>query len=128
MGKSTEKRIVPTSANMERRSGILLHITSLPSAYGIGDLGPGAYAFADFLQRSRQSCWQGLPLNPTDPFYGNSPYSSVSAFAGNTLLISPDRLLEEGLLSREDLEPRQITFRVSESLREITATYGRGCR
>ena len=89
----------------KRGSGILLHITSLPSAYGIGDMGPGACTFADFLGRTRQTYWQVLPLNPTDPVYGNSPYSSISAFAGNTLLVSPDRLLEEGLLSREDLEP-----------------------
>lgn len=89
----------------KRGSGILLHITSLPSAYGVGDLGPGAYSFVDFLNRSRQGYWQVLPLNPTDPIYGNSPYSSNSAFAGNTLLISPDRLFEEGLLSRGDLEP-----------------------
>ena len=91
---------------MEKRgSGILLHITSLPSSYGVGDLGPEAYRFADFLGQTKQSYWQVLPLNPTNPFYGNSPYSSISAFAGNTLLISPDRLLEEGLLSREDLDP-----------------------
>ena len=88
-----------------RGSGILLHITSLPSPYGVGDVGPGAFAFAEFLAQSKQSCWQVLPLNPTRPVYGNSPYSSVSAFAGNTLLISPDRLIEEGLLSRGDLEP-----------------------
>ncbi len=89
----------------KRGSGILLHITSLPFPYGIGDLGPGAYTFADFLGRAKQSYWQVLPLNPTDPIYGNSPYSSISAFAGNMLLVSPHRLLEEGLLSREDLEP-----------------------
>jgi len=89
----------------KRGSGILLHITSLPSSYGVGDLGPGAYAFVDFLGHTKQSCWQVLPLNPTSPFYGNSPYSSISAFAGNTLLISPDLLIEEGFLSREDLEP-----------------------
>jgi 4-alpha-glucanotransferase len=89
----------------KRGSGILLHITSLPSSYGVGDLGPGAYTFADFLSQTRQSYWQVLPLNPTNPVYGNSPYSSGSAFAGNTLLISPDLLLEEALLSKEDLEP-----------------------
>jgi len=89
----------------QRSSGILLHITSLPSPYGVGDLGPGAVSFADFLGQSRQHYWQVLPLNPTDPAFGNSPYSRVSAFAGNTLLISPDRLLEEGLLSREDIDP-----------------------
>jgi 4-alpha-glucanotransferase len=88
-----------------RGSGVLLHITSLPSAYGIGDLGPEAYRFADFLDTAKQRYWQVLPLNPTDPIYGNSPYSSISAFAGNTLLISPDGFLEEGLISREDLNP-----------------------
>jgi 4-alpha-glucanotransferase len=86
-----------------RGSGIFLHITSLPSLYGIGDLGPEAYRFADFLGRAKQRCWQVLPLNPVDPLYGNSPYSSVCAFAGNTLLISPDLLVEDGLLSPKDL-------------------------
>ena len=90
----------------KRGSGILLHITSLPSAYGIGDLGPEACRFADFLAGAGQRFWQVLPLNPTDPIHGNSPYSSISAFAGNTLLISPDRLFEEGFLSREDLESK----------------------
>jgi len=66
-----------------RRSGILLHITSLPSPHGIGDLGPEAYRFADFLHEAGQSLWQVLPLNPTATVYGNSPYSSFSAFAGN---------------------------------------------
>jgi 4-alpha-glucanotransferase len=93
---------MPTS---RRRSGILVHITSLPSPYGIGDLGPGAYAFVDFLSRTRQNTWQVLPLSPINPVHGNSPYSSVSAFAGNTLLVSPDLLLEEGFLSREDIDP-----------------------
>ncbi len=87
----------------KRGSGILLHLTSLPSAYGVGDLGPEAYRFVDFLARTRQCCWQVLPLNPTDSLGGDSPYSCTSAFAGNTLLISPDLLLEEGLLSIGDL-------------------------
>lgn len=86
-----------------RGSGILLHITSLPSPYGIGDLGPEAFRFVDFLAAAQQSYWQVLPLTPTDPISGNSPYSSVSAFAGNPLLISPDLLLESGLLEKEDL-------------------------
>jgi len=94
---------------MEKRgSGILLHITSLPSIYGIGDLGPEARRFADFLEGAKQRFWQLLPMNPTDPIYGNSPYSSISAFAGNTLLISPDQLFEDGLLSREDLSPTSL--------------------
>lgn len=90
---------------MNRRgSGILLHISSLPSPYGIGDLGPGAYRFADFLVETRQCLWQILPLNPTSTSHGNSPYSSFSAFAGNPLFISPDVMLTEGLISLSDIE------------------------
>jgi 4-alpha-glucanotransferase len=88
----------------ERKSGILMHITSLPSPYGIGDLGPEAYKFADFLYDSGQRIWQILPLNPTKIEFGSSPYSSPSAFAGNTQLISPDVLLNEGLVSPRDIE------------------------
>ena len=84
-----------------RSSGILLHPTSLPSLFGIGDLGPEAYSFASFLEKSSQSLWQVLPLGPTG--YGDSPYACYSAFAGNTLLISPDLLVEDGLLTKEDL-------------------------
>ncbi len=87
-----------------RRSGILLHLTSLPSPYGIGDLGPGACEFARFLKEAGQSYWQILPLNPTRPDHGNSPYNSYSAFACNPLLISPELLVEEGLLSQSDIE------------------------
>lgn len=86
-----------------RGSGILMHVTSLPSRYGIGDLGPGAYEFVDFLVEAGQRYWQLLPLNPTDLVCGNSPYSSVSAFAGNPLLISPDVLREWGLLGDDEL-------------------------
>ena len=85
-----------------RASGILLHPTSLPSHFGIGDLGDEAYRFADFLTASGQSLWQILPLGPTG--YGDSPYACYSAFAGNTLLISPERLFEEGLLAKQDLD------------------------
>lgn len=88
----------------ERKSGILMHITSLPSPYGIGDLGPEAYKFADFLYDSGQRIWQILPLSPTRIEFGSSPYSSPSAFAGNTLFISPDMLLQEGLVSHLDIE------------------------
>lgn len=90
----------------KRGSGILLHITSLPSPYGVGDIGPWAYRFADFLAGTRQSYWQILPLSPTAPVYGNSPYSSISTFAGNTLLISPDILRQEGLITEEQLAAR----------------------
>ncbi len=88
----------------KRSSGVLLHITSLPSKYGIGDLGPEAYNFADKLVAAGQRFWQILPLNPTDLGYGNSPYSSHSAFAGNPLLISPELLVQDGLLEKKDLK------------------------
>jgi len=89
---------------VERRgSGILLHITSLPSPYGIGDLGPDAYTFVDFLATTRQSYWQILPLTLTCPAYGNSPYSSFSSLAGNILLISPERLVKNDFLSPADI-------------------------
>jgi len=85
-----------------RSSGILLHPTSLPGRFGIGDLGDEAYRFVDFLAASGQRLWQILPLGP--PGYGNSPYQCFSAFAGHTQLISPERLVEGGFLSRQDLE------------------------
>ena len=84
-----------------RSSGILLHPTSLPGPFGIGDLGPEAYKFVDFLVQAGQSLWQVLPLGPTG--YGDSPYACYSAFAGNTLLISPEQLLVEGLLDHSSL-------------------------
>lgn len=87
-----------------RASGVLLHITSLPSPHGVGDLGPWAYRFADFLAQSRQGYWQMLPLNPTSTLFGNSPYSSPSAFAGNPLLISPELLVRDGWLNENDFE------------------------
>ncbi len=87
---------------LKRSSGVLLHVTSLPSRFGIGDLGPEAKKFVDFLARSGQSYWQILPLNPTSPMHGNSPYSSCSAFAGNPLLISPEAMLSAGLLDDQD--------------------------
>jgi 4-alpha-glucanotransferase len=89
-----------------RKSGVLIHITSLPSPYGIGDMGPSAYKFVDFLKNTCQSIWQVLPVNATSSVYGNSPYNSISAFAGNTIIISPDMLVKEGLLTNKDLEPK----------------------
>ncbi|ELR96595.1 4-alpha-glucanotransferase [Gloeocapsa sp. PCC 73106] len=85
----------------KRTSGILLHPTSLPSRFGIGDLGEEAYRFVDFLADNFQQFWQILPLGPIG--YGNSPYSCFSAFAGNPLLISLEKLQAEGLLTKEDL-------------------------
>src|SRR5438105_14448540 len=84
-----------------RASGILLHPTSLPCRFGIGDLGPAAEAFVAFLAETGQRWWQLLPLGPTG--YGNSPYQSHSSYAGNRLLISPERLADDGWLSPDDL-------------------------
>lgn len=87
--------------SLPRSSGILLHPTSLPGPYGIGDLGAGAYRFVDWLEAHGQSIWQVLPLGPTS--YGDSPYQTLSAFAGNSNLISLDLLVKDGLLQRGDL-------------------------
>ncbi len=89
---------------MIRGSGILLHITSLPSRCGIGDLGPAAYSFAERLSAAGQRYWQILPLNPTNQGAGNSPYFSMSAFPGNPMLVSPEMLVESGRLSEDALE------------------------
>ena len=85
-----------------RCSGILMHPTSLPGRFGIGDLGDEAYWFVDFLASAGQTYWQVLPLSPTG--YGDSPYQGLSAFAGNPMLISPQKLMEAGHLSAADLE------------------------
>src|SRR5207249_2265552 len=91
-----------SAMDFQRRAGILLHPTSLPSNGGIGDLGPAAYAFVDFLHDAGQGLWQVLPLNPVG--LGNSPYSAISAFAGNALLISLERLAEHGWLGKDELK------------------------
>jgi 4-alpha-glucanotransferase len=88
----------------KRASGVLVHISSLPGPYGIGDLGPQAYALIDFLKNAGQTYWQILPINPTDGINGHSPYSCFSAFAGNPFFISPDLLVIEGLLKPLDLK------------------------
>ncbi len=89
------------SIGTDRSSGILLHPTSLPGPHGIGDLGPSAFKFLDFLQRAGQTCWQVLPLGPTG--FGDSPYACFSSFAGNPLLVSLDTLVSWGDLSPSDL-------------------------
>ncbi len=91
-----------------RRSGILAHISSLPSPYGIGDIGIASHNFLEFLSESGQSCWQFLPVNPTNSLFDNSPYMSNAAFAGSRLLISPDLLYRDNLISQSALEEHPI--------------------
>ena len=87
---------------MKRSSGILMHITSLPSPYGVGNLGQAARDFIDFLVQAKQRYWQLLPISPTG--YGDSPYQAASTFAGNPYLIDPDQLKQQGLLTAEELD------------------------
>ena len=100
MSASCEVGTLPPFPSEFRSSGMLLHVTSLPSPYGIGDLGPSAFSLVDRLHHAGQGWWQALPLGPTG--YGNSPYQSLSSFAGNGLLISPEGLISDGLLNRSD--------------------------
>ena len=100
---------------MNRSSGILMPIFSLPSPYGIGTLGKAAYDFADFLAEAGQHYWQMLPLGPTS--YGDSPYQSFSTFAGNPYFIDPDLLVEDGLLTKQEVkayrwgsDPRHVDY------------------
>src|ERR1700739_5107789 len=93
---------VPPFPPEYRASGVLLHVTSLPSPFGIGDLGSSAYSWVDRLHDAGQGWWQSLPLGPTG--YGNSPYQPMSSFAGNALLISPASLISDGLLAEKDCE------------------------
>ena len=85
-----------------RKSGVLLHLSSLPSPYGIGTMGQAAYDFIDFLADAGQACWQVLPVCPTS--YGDSPYQSFSTFAGNPYFIDLDSLVKDGLLKQEELD------------------------
>ena len=98
------------SKTLDRSAGILLPLFSLPSPYGIGDMGMELYRFADFLHRSGQKYWQLLPLNSIDWGTGYSPYSSISSMAGNVLYISPELLAEEGLLDKEKVKELQLPF------------------
>ena len=102
--KFLEGNIFMTTSKTKRSAGILLPVSSLPSQYGIGDFGPEAMKFAQFLHSSGQRIWQVLPITTIDTGCGNSPYSPTSAFAGNYLLISPEVLVEDGLLTPEELK------------------------
>ncbi len=105
----------------DRAAGILLHLTSLPSPWGIGDLGPEAEKFLDFLKESGQRYWQFLPLGPTLAIHGHSPYMSTSTFAGNPLLISPDYLLRDGWIEAEDLDEDPKFYQYLVRFKEVSA-------
>jgi 4-alpha-glucanotransferase len=107
-----------------RAAGVLLHVTSLPSAYGIGDVGPAAHAWIDLLARSGQRWWQILPLGPVG--FGGSPYAGSSSFALNPLLLSPDLLVQDGLLTSEDVEGAAFpsTWVEFEAVQEFKARLG----
>src|SRR5580698_5810279 len=92
--------VAPPFPGEYRGSGLLLHVTSLPSLYGVGDLGSSAFSWIDRLHDAGLAWWQALPLGPTG--YGNSPYQALSSFAGNALLISPGSLISDGLLHAAD--------------------------
>lgn len=115
------KRLFPRLL-LERSAGLLMHPTCLPSPFGIGGFGPEAYAFADFLQSADQKIWQVLPMNP--PSLGNSPYMCYSAMAGNPLLISPEKLVEENLIDPFDIaEPPdfpedEVDFKAAKDYKE----------
>jgi 4-alpha-glucanotransferase len=101
---------LPPFAPEYRASGLLMHVTSLPSPYGIGDFGPGAFEWVDRLHEAGQGWWQSLPLGPIG--YGNSPYQSMSSFEGNGLLISPQCLIEDELLDKSDCESHSLSATV----------------
>src|SRR5215475_4453650 len=119
-----------------RASGLLLHVTSLPSPYGIGDVGPAAVAWVDRLHEAGQQWWQALPVGPTG--YGDSPYQSLSSFAGNSLLISPDWLIEDELVHATDcancsFSPTMVDFDAVKRfkyalLEKAWKNFGRGAR
>src|SRR5438552_13984515 len=112
MSYNGERPRLPPFPPDYRASGVLLHVTSLPSRYGVGDVGPAALEWIDRLRDAGQAWWQALPLGPTG--YGDSPYQPQSSFAGNELLVSPDRLVEDGLLRDADCDasfaPNEIDY------------------
>ena len=100
MSNNGESHSIPPFPPEYRASGLLLHVTSLPSPYGIGDLGPSAFTWVRRLHDTGQRWWQALPLGPTG--YGDSPYQPMSSFAGNAMVVSPGSLISDELLSAKD--------------------------
>src|SRR5699024_2802921 len=119
---------------MERASGVVLHISSLPNQFGIGSFGASAYEFVDFLVKTKQQYWQILPLTTTS--YGDSPYQSFSAFAGNTHFIDFDLLAKQGYLDKTDYQgvnfgnnPKKVAYnRSEEHTSELQSRFDLVCR
>ena len=118
-----------------RSSGVLMHISSLPGEYGIGDFGKGAYDFIDFLSKTKQKNWQVLPLGITG--FGDSPYQSFSAFAGNPYFIDLDEFISRGYLSKEEInnfdlgkDPRKVDYGLlyKNKIELLRIAYNRGKR
>lgn len=105
---TAKKLLEQHTISHSRNAGVLLHITSLPSPFGVGDLGPSARLFANFLHNNHQAYWQVLPLNPVEESQGYSPYSSFSSAAGNTLLISPKLLEQENILDAKTIDKNKL--------------------
>jgi len=118
--RSSKTKTTQPPVQQARSAGILLHITSLPSAFGVGDLGPEAEKFADFLSQSGQRYWQILPINPTGEEQAYSPYSAVSAMAGNTLLISPEKMVVDDLVTAQDLKKFYVANHGKVNYKEAT--------
>jgi 4-alpha-glucanotransferase len=114
-----------SALSLHRGSGILAHITSLPSPYGIGDIGFSSHSFLDFLAHAGQGYWQFLPTGPGSPVFDNSPYMSSSAFAGSPLLISPELLLEEGLIEKRSLTDAPVFSEYSVDFPRVGAFKGK---
>ena len=104
-----------------RASGLLLHPTSLPGPFGLGDLGPAAERFLDFLAETGQTWWQMLPVGPTGA--GHSPYQSPSSFAGNLALLSPERMAEDGLLAKTPEPFGDLMDRCADIARKANAAF-----
>lgn len=117
---ASSKKINETPLREGRGAGVLMHITSLPSPFGTGDLGPEARKFAEFLHQSGQRYWQILPLSPTGEDQHYSPYSSASTMAGNPLLISPDLLVDDDLITPQDLKKFHVANNGTANFREAS--------
>jgi 4-alpha-glucanotransferase len=128
MSEDGRRVFIPPFPSGYCASGVLLHISSLPSPYGIGDVGPAALVYVDRLHETGQSWWQALPLGPTG--YGNSPYQALSSFAGNELLISPDGLIEdaccEPATARANHSQQRLSITTSSSPSKSAARNGLG--